>query len=215
MGDCINGSRAPLGEVPCQPDETQRWRMEATTRPTTLSEGTRVCLTTMPTSLSDYCDSNKQSLGRETPSDFRFRYVDLSSVNEGAVDWHKTRPLSYANSPSRARRIVQPGDVLFSTVRPGLMGHAMVREPADLPIIGSTGFAVLSPKADADGRFLFHSLFLEEFNSRSPNLRLARVIPPSMSLRPAPGQAGQRRRAEPEVDRGHSRRNRRRNSEVE
>ncbi|RWA68016.1 restriction endonuclease subunit S [Mesorhizobium sp.] len=113
--------------------------------------------------LSKYCDANKQTLGRETPSDFMFRYIDLSSVDEGTIDWHKTRVLSLAGSPSRARRIVQPGDVLFSTVRPGLMGHAIVREPGDLPIIGSTGFAVLSPKADADGRFLFHSLFLDEF----------------------------------------------------
>ncbi len=113
--------------------------------------------------LSRYCDVNKQSLGREAPSDFRFRYIDLSSVNEGEIDWHKTRTLSLVNSPSRARRIVQPGDVLFSTVRPGLMGHAIVREPADLPIIGSTGFAVLSPKSDADGRFIFHSLFLDSF----------------------------------------------------
>ncbi|RUV32443.1 restriction endonuclease subunit S [Mesorhizobium sp. M5C.F.Ca.IN.020.32.2.1] len=115
------------------------------------------------TPLSQYCDANTQSLGRETPSDFRFRYVDLSSVNLGKIDWQKTRALTYASSPSRARRVVKPGDVLFSTVRPGLMGHAMVRAPSDLPLIGSTGFAVLSPKEGADGRFLFHSLFLDEF----------------------------------------------------
>src|SRR5262245_48217380 len=106
------------------------------------------------TLLNHYCDDNIQRLSRVTPSDLRFRYVDLSSVNEGSIDWHKTRALSYANSPSRARRVVQPGDVLFSTVRPGLMGHAIIRDPADLPIVGSTGFAVLSPKPDTDGRFL-------------------------------------------------------------
>lgn len=115
------------------------------------------------TLLSRYCDANTQSLGRETPSDFQFRYVDLSSVNQGKIDWQKTRALVYGSSPSRARRVVKPGDVLFSTVRPGLMGHGMVRELSDLPVIGSTGFAVLSPKEDADGRFLFHSLFLNEF----------------------------------------------------
>jgi type I restriction enzyme S subunit len=115
------------------------------------------------TPLSQYCEANTESLGRETPSDFRFRYLDLSSVNQGKIDWQKTRALTYANSPSRARRVVRPGDVLFSTVRPGLMGHGMVREPSDLPVIGSTGFAVLSPKDDADGRFLFHSLFLHDF----------------------------------------------------
>lgn len=115
------------------------------------------------TPLSQYCEANTQSLGRETPRDFRFRYVDLSSVYQGKIEWQKTRALTFANSPSRARRIVRPGDVLFSTVRPGLMGHGMLREPADLPIIGSTGFAVLSPKDGADGRFIFHSLFLDEF----------------------------------------------------
>jgi len=115
------------------------------------------------TSLSRYCDANVQSLGRETPTDFRFRYVDLSSVNLGNIDWQKTRALTYAGSPSRARRVVKPGDVLFSTVRPSLMGHGMVRATADLPVIASTGFAVLSPKDGVDGRFLFHALFLDEF----------------------------------------------------
>ena len=115
------------------------------------------------TMLSRYCDANVQSLGRETPSDLQFRYVDLSSVNQGNIDWQKTRVLSYAHSPSRARRVVRPGDVLFSTVRPGLMGHGMVREATNLPVIASTGFAVLSPKDGADGRFLFHALFLDEF----------------------------------------------------
>lgn len=115
------------------------------------------------TRLSRYCDANVQSLGRETPSDFQFRYVDLSSVNQGNIDWQKTRALTYASSPSRARRVVRPGSVLFSTVRPGLMGHGMVRETTDLPVIASTGFAVLAPKDGADGRFLFHALFLDEF----------------------------------------------------
>lgn len=115
------------------------------------------------TTLSRYCDANLQSLGRETPSDFRFRYVDLSSVNQGKIDWQKTRALIYADSPSRARRVVKAGDVLFSTVRPGLMGHGMFRATDDLPIIASTGFAVLSPKDGVDGRFLFHALFLDEF----------------------------------------------------
>lgn len=115
------------------------------------------------TSLSQYCDANVQSLGRETPSDFQFRYIDLSSVNQGSIDWQKARVLTFAGSPSRARRVVKPGDVLFSTVRPSLMGHGMVRATADLPVIASTGFAVLSPKDGVDGRFLFHVLFLDEF----------------------------------------------------
>ncbi|MFN4204760.1 MAG: hypothetical protein ACK4HG_00100 [Agrobacterium albertimagni] len=118
------------------------------------------------TTLSRYCDANVQSLRRETPSDLQFRYVDLSSVNQGNIDWQKTRALNYARSPSRARRVVRPGDVLFSTVRPGLMGHGMVREATDLPVIASTGFAVLSPKDGTDGRFLFHALFLDEFRRR-------------------------------------------------
>ena len=127
--------------------------------------------------LSKYCDANKQSLGREAPSDFLFRYIDLSSVNEGKIDWHKTRAIAYAGSPSRARRVVRPGDVLFSTVRPGLMGHTIVREPADLPIIGSTGFAVLTPKGDTDGRFLFHSLFLDSFKRQVAQLEVGSNYP--------------------------------------
>jgi type I restriction enzyme S subunit len=50
---------------------------------------------------------------------------------------------SYANAPSRARRVLRRGDTIVGTVRPGNGSFAMIGEEG---LTGSTGFAVLRPK---------------------------------------------------------------------
>jgi type I restriction-modification system DNA methylase subunit len=76
---------------------------------------------------------------REAASEFD--YIEISDVDlrTGFVG-HKRLPS--ADAPSRARKVVQAGDVLVSTVRPGRGGVGLV--PAGLGRgICSTGFAVL------------------------------------------------------------------------
>ncbi len=70
--------------------------------------------------VSDVAELNPQSLPSGTGPDFEFRYVDLASAHEGKIDYRLTEVISYSGSPSRARRLVQLGDVLFGTVRPNL-----------------------------------------------------------------------------------------------
>ncbi|HWF33347.1 MAG TPA: N-6 DNA methylase [Solirubrobacteraceae bacterium] len=74
--------------------------------------------------------------------DGEFLYVDLSAVDRGAIAMPE--PLANAKAPSRARRVVRTGDVLFSMVRSYLRGHAVIPEALD-GAIASTGFAVLCP----------------------------------------------------------------------
>lgn len=70
------------------------------------------------------------------------RYIDISSVSPGSVDW-PLRTL-WGEAPSRARRGVSPGDTIWSTVRPGRRSCALIL--ADDPeLVVSTGFAVLTP----------------------------------------------------------------------
>ena len=72
-------------------------------------------------------------------------YVDLSNTKWGYIE--KVERFSWADAPSRARRILRPGDTIVGTVRPGNGSFAYVAEP---DLTGSTGFAVLHPKNERD-----------------------------------------------------------------
>jgi len=73
------------------------------------------------------------------------RYVDLSNTKWGYVE--KVEPYYWADAPSRARRVLRPGDTIVGTVRPANGSYAYVGEP---DLTGSTGFAVLRPTVERD-----------------------------------------------------------------
>jgi len=83
-----------------------------------------------------------------TSSDQPFLYIDIASVNIRTGDLQPIE-LPEADAPSRARKRVQQGDMIVSTVRPER--NAVAHIPAELDgAICSTGFAVLSPKKGVD-----------------------------------------------------------------
>ncbi len=85
-----------------------------------------------------------------------FDYIDLSAVDQERKMITEARRVSCAEAPSRARQLIQRGDVLVSTVRPNLNGVARVTESFD-GTTASTGFCVLRPhKSELDGSYLFH-----------------------------------------------------------
>jgi len=110
-------------------------------------------------SLNLLCTINPETLGMSTPADFEFRYLDISAVTKGHIDWSATRLWKYADAPSRARRRLRCGDALLCTVRPGLQAHARIGRDDPIPLVGSTGFAVLRPNVPTDAGFIFHQLF--------------------------------------------------------
>ena len=69
-------------------------------------------------------------------------YLDTSSITDGCIaDIQRIIPAS-EKLPSRARRIIAPNDVVFSTVRPNQRHFGIISEP--LPnMLASTGFAVI------------------------------------------------------------------------
>ncbi len=84
-----------------------------------------------------------------------FIYVDISSVSFNRIEEPKT--LKGINAPSRARRVIRENDVLLSTVRPYLCGHAVVPDLLD-DEIASTGFSVLRCPSTIDPLFLYYCL---------------------------------------------------------
>jgi len=72
-------------------------------------------------------------------------YLDTSNITDGCIaDIQHIIPAS-EKLPSRARRIIAPNDVVFSTVRPNQRHFGIISEP--LPnMLASTGFAVIRSK---------------------------------------------------------------------
>ena len=78
------------------------------------------------------------------------RYVDLSNTKWGRIEATVTYPMSKA--PSRAKRVLRPGDTIVGTVRPGNGSYALVYEDG---LTGSTGFAVVRPLQEDYAAFVY------------------------------------------------------------
>ena len=95
-----------------------------------------------------------------TPDNKKIRYIDISSIEKtGSISG--IRDLFYRDAPSRARRKIEAGDILVSTVRPYLRAFAMVHDNGG-DLIASTGFAVLS-STGVNGEFLYQFVLSEPF----------------------------------------------------
>ncbi|ELA7942945.1 restriction endonuclease subunit S [Vibrio parahaemolyticus] len=107
--------------------------------------------------MSDLAFIDRKSLGKKTPDDFKFQYISLSDVAVGSIS-KELEVHKFASAPSRARRVIQEGDILLSTVRPNLKGFAKVSgNHADC--IASTGFSVLTPKKRVSGDYIYQYIF--------------------------------------------------------
>lgn len=94
-------------------------------------------------------------LGQEVPTS-AFHYIDVGSINSkaGRVS-EEISILKPDEAPSRARKLVKKGTVLYSTVRPYLGNIAIVEEEFDPKSIASTAFAVLHPSDQILSGYLF------------------------------------------------------------
>lgn len=86
---------------------------------------------------------NRITLSENTSPNYEFRYVDIGSVNlqDGIKEYTE---MVFEDAPSRARRIVEKGDTIVSTVRTYLKAIAKIEDDKD--VIVSTGFAVVKPQ---------------------------------------------------------------------
>ena len=91
-----------------------------------------------------------------------FDYIDVSSVSNTTFEIGEIQRIKGKDAPSRARKMVRTNDIIFATIRPTLQRIAVVPERLDKQVC-STGYFVLRPKRGMDHRFLFYSLFTENF----------------------------------------------------
>jgi type I restriction enzyme, S subunit len=89
--------------------------------------------------LAAFSSLNPESWSKETRRDI-VNYVDLSNTKWGRIE--AVTAYAQQNAPSRAQRVLRPGDTIIGTVRPGNGSYAFI---SDDGLTGSTGFAVLRP----------------------------------------------------------------------
>ena len=74
----------------------------------------------------------------------RFTYIDVSAINKEAGVIEAPTVLEPAEAPSRARKTVRKGDVIYSCVRPYLLNVAVVEGDIEPAPIASTAFAIIN-----------------------------------------------------------------------
>lgn len=102
--------------------------------------------------------------GQKKP-DSDFSYIDIGSIdNKNQKLNEKENILSSNEAPSRARKIVKRGDIIYATVRPYLHNMCIIdRDFSKEPIV-STGFAVLSCIQGVYNKYLFYYLLSPIFD---------------------------------------------------
>lgn len=119
--------------------------------------------------LKNLVNYNEQTLKETTNKSYRFKYIDIGSVEYGK-GLSPLEIMNFEKAPSRARRIVNEGDIIISTVRTYLKAIAVVPK-SDMPIIVSTGFITLRTKGVVEQEYLKYVVqsetFISEISSKS------------------------------------------------
>ena len=114
--------------------------------------------------------------GQKIPS-HQFCYIDIGSIDNNRNTLNDQEKIIDANkAPSRARRIVALGDILYSTVRPYLHNMCIVERQFSKEIIASTGLAVFACYSGLENRFLFRYLMSPDFDSYANSTDISKGI---------------------------------------
>ena len=114
--------------------------------------------------------------GQVTPNT-DFCYIDIGSIDNKN---QKLNPVDTIitpdKAPSRARKLVSKGDILYSTVRPYLHNMCIVDRDFSCIPIASTGFAVLTCHADLLNKYLFYYMMSPDFDAYANNTDNAKGV---------------------------------------
>ena len=114
--------------------------------------------------------------GQITPST-DFCYIDIGSIDNKNQKLNPTDTvIAPDKAPSRARKLVDKGDVLYSTVRPYLHNMCIVDGDFSCIPIASTGFAVLTCHAELCNKFLLYYMMSPDFDAYANNTDNAKGV---------------------------------------
>lgn len=103
--------------------------------------------------------------GQKTPNQ-TFSYIDIGSINNKQQSLNiNENIIKPEDAPSRARKIVEFGDIIYSTVRPYLHNLCIIDKNFSCEPIASTGFAVLCCHTGLFNKYLLYYLLSPDFDS--------------------------------------------------
>ena len=111
--------------------------------------------------LAECAEVNAEQLGKDTDPNFQLEYLDIAAMKSPGVIGN-SQTYRFDDAPSRARRLVESGDILVSTVRPYLRKFGRIQKAPDNLVV-STGYAVIRPSDDVDGDFLYQHILSDKF----------------------------------------------------
>ena len=91
--------------------------------------------------VGDFCTDNVSNLSKSDRFDSIF-YLDTGSISQNYISQLQELNLATDEIPSRAKRRVFDGDIVYSTVRPNLRHYGLIQNPPE-NFVASTGFAIL------------------------------------------------------------------------
>ena len=116
------------------------------------------------------------SNGQKTP-DKKFSYIDIASIDNINQKLNEKENLILPEkAPSRARKIVKKGDIIYSTVRPYLHNMCIIDKDFSEEPVASTGFAVMSCCDAIYNKFLFYYLLSPTFDNYANDTENAKGV---------------------------------------
>ena len=114
--------------------------------------------------------------GQAVPSK-TFCYIDIGSIDNKRQKLNPEDNVVEANkAPSRARKIVQMGDILYSTVRPYLHNMCIIDREFSFEPIASTGFAAMTCFEGINNKYLFYYLLSPSFDGYANDTENAKGV---------------------------------------
>lgn len=125
--------------------------------------------------LNSLCSIDSTSLKETTDPNYRFQYIDISSVTTGTIRY-PAETIVFSEAPSRARKVIRKGNILIGTVRPNLKAFAYFDANGE-DWIASTGFAVLQANQNNDSRFLFNLMLSDNISLQIEKMMIGSNYP--------------------------------------
>lgn len=118
--------------------------------------------------LGDICQTNKSQYSAKEKWQ-HFLYLDTGNITKGIVDEIQAYE-TFETLPSRARRKVVDGDIIYSLVRPNQEHYGYISNPP-VNLLVSTGFVVISANRD-----VINPLFLYNYLTRAEITKYLQAI---------------------------------------
>lgn len=109
--------------------------------------------------LGDVVKTNAKSIDKSYSFE-KILYLDTGSITKGKIESFQV--ITLKDSPSRAKRLVKPNDIVYSTVRPIQRHYGILKKPQPNLVV-STGFTVIEVNQKlADPDFIYFHLSSDE-----------------------------------------------------